>query len=79
MTMTRAERITASTLARGRHVRAWLRGAAAVLRTVVGAPDYERYARHVHERHPGCEPLSLDEFVRQRMDSRYSRPGSRCC
>lgn len=65
--------------ARARGVRAWLRDIASVMRTVVGAPDYERYERHVRERHPECEPLTRDEFVRQRMDSRYSRPGSRCC
>ncbi|HET7131908.1 MAG TPA: YbdD/YjiX family protein [Gammaproteobacteria bacterium] len=61
--------------------RARRRAAAAgrVLRTILGAPDYERYLRHVRECHPDREPLSRDEFVRQRMDDRYSRPGSRCC
>jgi uncharacterized short protein YbdD (DUF466 family) len=62
-----------------RGVRAWLARAASVLRTIVGAPDYERYVRHVRECHPDRAPLSRDEFVRQRMDDRYSRPGSRCC
>lgn len=62
-----------------RGVRTWLARAASVLRTIVGAPDYERYLRHVHECHPDREPLSRDEFVRQRMNDRYSRPGSRCC
>lgn len=57
----------------------WLRRAAAVLGRVVGAPDYDAYLRHVRQRHPGCEPLSREEFVQQRMDSRYSTPGNRCC
>ena len=57
----------------------WLRRAAAVVRTVVGAPDYDRYVTHMRGTHPECQPISRDEFMRQRMESRYSRPGSRCC
>jgi uncharacterized short protein YbdD (DUF466 family) len=60
-------------------VREWLRRAACVVRTVVGAPDYDQYLEHVRVRHPEHEPLSRDEFMRQRLESRYSRPGSRCC
>jgi uncharacterized short protein YbdD (DUF466 family) len=50
-----------------------------VVRTVIGAPDYERYVQHMSVHHPGCELASRDEFMRQRLESRYSRPGSRCC
>ena len=57
----------------------WLRLAAGVVRTLVGAPDYERYVAHMRGHHPDSEPISRDEFMRQRMESRYSRPGSRCC
>jgi uncharacterized short protein YbdD (DUF466 family) len=57
----------------------WMRQAAGVVRTVVGAPDYDRYVAHVRGHHPECEPISRDEFMQQRMESRYSRPGSRCC
>lgn len=53
--------------------------AARVIRIVVGVPDYDRYVTHVRERHPECTPLSRDEFMRQRLESRYSRPGARCC
>jgi uncharacterized short protein YbdD (DUF466 family) len=60
-------------------VRPWLRHVAGVVRTVVGAPDYERYVAHMRERHPGCEFASRDEFERQRMEARYSKPGARCC
>ena len=53
--------------------------AAAALRTVIGAPDYERYVAHVTQRHPGCFPLTRDEFARDALARRYDRPGSRCC
>lgn len=55
--------------------RDWLQ----VLRTVIGVPDYERYVRHMRARHPGCELLTAAEFGRMRLESRYSKPGSRCC
>ena len=57
----------------------WLQRAARVVRTIVGAPDYERYVAHMREHHPACEVVSRDEFMRQRLENRYSRPGSRCC
>jgi uncharacterized short protein YbdD (DUF466 family) len=53
--------------------------AAAVLRIVIGAPDYERYLAHVAQRHTGSVPLSRDEFARDAHARRYDRPGSRCC
>ena len=57
----------------------WLRRAARVVRTIVGAPDYERYVAHMREHHQACDVVSRDEFMRQRLENRYSRPGSRCC
>jgi uncharacterized short protein YbdD (DUF466 family) len=54
-------------------------GAARVLRTAIGVPDYERYAAHMRARHPGMRLLTRDEFVRERLEARYSRPGARCC
>ena len=56
-----------------------LRRVANVVRTIVGAPDYDRYLTHMAAHHPGCEVVSRDEFMKQRLESRYSRPGSRCC
>ena len=50
-----------------------------VVRTVIGAPDYERYVEHMRAHHPDCALATRDEFMRQRLESRYSRPGSRCC
>ena len=53
--------------------------AAAVLRCVIGAPDYERYLAHASNRHPGTTPLTREEFARDALSRRYDRPGSRCC
>ena len=54
-------------------------GIARGLRAVLGAPDYERYVAHVREAHPEREPVTKAEFHRDRMESRYNKPGSRCC
>ncbi len=50
-----------------------------VIRSIIGAPDYDRYVAHMESHHPGCAVMSRDEFMRQRLESRYSRPGARCC
>ena len=49
------------------------------LRTIVGAPDYERYRRHVIACHPTATPMTRDQFTRERLSRRYDQPGSRCC
>jgi uncharacterized short protein YbdD (DUF466 family) len=59
--------------------RATLRRVLGVLRTVIGAPDYDRYVQHMRAHHPECCLASRDEFMQQRLESRYSRPGARCC
>ena len=56
-----------------------LRRALRVLRTIIGEPDYDRYVAHMREHHPECAIASHDEFMRQRMESRYTKPGPRCC
>jgi uncharacterized short protein YbdD (DUF466 family) len=52
---------------------------AAVLRRILGVPDYDAYLAH----HARCRsegpPLTRDEFVRRRLEERYARPGARCC
>jgi uncharacterized short protein YbdD (DUF466 family) len=53
--------------------------ALAVLRRIIGVPDYDRYVAHMQAHHPGCAVLPRDEFMRERMADRYSRPGNRCC
>ncbi len=50
-----------------------------VVRTVIGVPDYARYVRHMQSRHPDCELMSRAAFAQMRLESRYSKPGCRCC
>jgi uncharacterized short protein YbdD (DUF466 family) len=59
--------------------RAAIDRAACVLRRVIGVPDYDTYVAHVRTHHPDAEPMTREEFTRQRLADRYSRPGSRCC
>ena len=49
------------------------------VRTIIGAPDYDRYLEHMRDHHPDCDVASRDEFMRQRLETRYSKPGARCC
>jgi uncharacterized short protein YbdD (DUF466 family) len=66
----------AAALRDARHVAARV---AAVIRRVIGVPDYDTYLAHVREHHPELTPLSEDDFRRDRMRARYSQPGNRCC
>jgi uncharacterized short protein YbdD (DUF466 family) len=52
---------------------------ARVVRRIVGVPDYEAYLRHARRAHPDAVPLTRDVYVRECLEARYSRPGSRCC
>ena len=56
-----------------------LRRAARTLRTVIGAPDYERYVAHVRSEHPGALVMTRREFERRRQDDREANPRARCC
>ena len=58
---------------------AGLANIAQAVRAMLGAPDYERYLAHVMEAHPGCEPMTRDQFMKDRLENRYSKPGTRCC
>ncbi len=53
--------------------------ALAVLRRIIGVPDYDEYLAHMHAHHPACERLTRDAFLAERMRDKYSRPGQRCC
>ena len=55
------------------------RRVAAVIRRIIGVPDYAAYVAHVRSHHPGQEPLSERDFHRERLTARYSQPGNRCC
>jgi uncharacterized short protein YbdD (DUF466 family) len=59
--------------------RAQARRIARTVRTIIGAPDYERYVDHTRHCHPDRVPLTREEFARQRLEDRYSQPGNRCC
>jgi uncharacterized short protein YbdD (DUF466 family) len=52
---------------------------AAILRRIIGAPDYAAYVAHVRAHHPERPLLSEREFLAERLAARYERPGSRCC
>lgn len=58
---------------------AWLARLAATVRRIIGAPDYAAYVAHVRACHPEREPVSEREFVTERLNARYEKPGSRCC
>ena len=51
----------------------------AVLRAIIGAPDYERYVAHMRHAHPDVVPLTRQAFLAERMACRYDQPGGRCC
>ncbi len=52
---------------------------AAILRRIIGAPDYAAYVAHVRAHHPEREPLSERQFTEERLAARYEKPGARCC
>lgn len=57
----------------------WIPRVAALLRRIIGAPDYAAYVAHVRAHHPGREPLGEREFLTERLNARYEKPGARCC
>ena len=50
-------------------------------RLMCGLPDYEVYAAHVRAHHPEREPMSYEEFFRERQAARYGggKGRFRCC
>ena len=46
------------------------RRVAAVLRAMIGVPDYDRYVAHMRAAHPGSAPLAREEFWRGCQDDR---------
>ena len=51
----------------------------AMLRAIIGAPDYDRYLAHMRAAHPDQAPLTPQAFAAERMACRYDQPGGRCC
>ncbi len=51
-----------------------------VARLMVGVPDYDNYVQHMRLNHPEDEPMSYEDFFRERQDARYGgKGGFRCC
>lgn len=49
-------------------------------RQMVGVPDYDLYVQHMKLTHPEQEPMSYEEFYKNRVDARYGGNGTpRCC
>lgn len=53
--------------------RAW-----SYLREVTGDDAYERYLAHQMQSHPDEQPLTREQYFRQRQDEKWSKV-SRCC
>jgi uncharacterized short protein YbdD (DUF466 family) len=56
-----------------------MRKVAAVVRRIIGVPDYDVYLKYHTRCRPGEAPLSREDFHAQRMYEKYNRPGQRCC
>jgi uncharacterized short protein YbdD (DUF466 family) len=59
--------------------RARLRRVVAVVRRIIGVPDYDEYLAHMQRHFPDCTPMDPRTFERDRMAAKYRQPGSRCC
>jgi len=57
----------------------WWRASCQTARLAIGIPDYDVYVAHVRRTHPDREPMTRDEFFRERMEARYGKGRSRCC
>lgn len=56
-----------------------LGGLLAVVRQIVGAPDYGRYLAHQAACHPGRAPLSPREHYLEFVSRRFGGGAIRCC
>ncbi|WP_028357549.1 YbdD/YjiX family protein [Brackiella oedipodis] len=49
-------------------------------RLMIGVPDYQNYVAHVKRTHPEQEPMSYEEFFKDRQNARYGgKGGFKCC
>ncbi len=60
-------------------VRDRLQQVIAVVRRIIGVPDYNEYLAHMQRQFPDCTPMDERTFERERMAAKYRMPGSRCC
>ncbi len=52
---------------------------AAIVRRIIGAPDYDTYLAHMRAHYPQCTPLDPHAFAHERYRAKYTRAGQRCC
>ena len=57
----------------------WARRTAAIVKRIIGAPDYDGYLAHMRRRHPERTPLGREEYIAAQLRTRYEKPGARCC
>jgi len=57
----------------------WFARVAAVVRRIIGVPDYDIYLAHMRGHHPDVVPMSRERFVATQMQARFEKPGARCC
>ena len=62
-----------------RPARRWLDSTAAVVRRIIGVPDYDNYLAHMRERHPDVTPMTRERFMATQLAARFEKPGARCC
>lgn len=60
-------------------VKIWRRLGRDMARLMVGQPSYDAYLAHMHRHHPDREPLSRQQFFRNREQARYGGGTGRCC
>lgn len=48
-------------------------------RLMVGVPDYDNYVQHMRLTHPEQEPMTYEEFFRERQEARYGSGRGSCC
>jgi uncharacterized short protein YbdD (DUF466 family) len=51
----------------------------ALVRKIIGVPDYETYKLHMSRCHPDGKLMTEAEFAEERLVNKYSKPGQRCC
>lgn len=59
--------------------RARFKRVVAIVRRIIGVPDYDEYLAHMQRHFPDCTPMDPRTFERDRMAAKYRQPGSRCC
>ena len=60
-------------------VKIWRRLGRDMARLMVGQPSYDAYLAHMLHHHPDREPLSRQQFFRNREQARYGGGTGRCC